>query len=106
MPLQIANRITDIRTAFEGKPVEEYRDARDAAGGPWQYAGDGIKSLYDVRDRVSGFLDDLKLTQYAAVLIVTHQCVLRQIVGILRGLSNEEILEVDVLQGEFVTFEV
>lgn len=106
VPVEVDGRISDNRTGFEGKPVDEYFAARDAADDSWAYKAAGAESLYDVQTRVEEFLEDLKAKPYNSVLVVTHQCVIRQIVGILRGLSREATDAIDVLQGDYVDFEL
>jgi broad specificity phosphatase PhoE len=105
-PIESDECINDNRTGFEGRPVEEYFKARDAASDLWAFKPAGAESLNDIRVRVEAFLADLHKRPYQAVLIVTHQGILRQIRGIINQLSKEEMLQLDIPQSEYLELEL
>lgn len=71
----VDERLGDIRSGFDGRPVADYLDAI-AADPVGARVNDG-ESLRDYRHRVDGFLDWLATLSSDCVLLVVHEETLR-----------------------------
>ena len=92
VPVVVDDRLADIRSGFEGRPVADYQAA--IAHDPLRARPHGAESLLDYRDRIRGFLDWLAAQPHSAVALVSHEEALRVLVGIAEGLPPEATVDV------------
>jgi len=98
-------RINDVLTGFEGRPVDEFRAARNNADNKWTVRLNGGESFEDEKARVKAFLDDLKKRPEATILIVTHQAISRIIYAIIKNIPNERVNELAVDNTHFIEYD-
>lgn len=89
-------RINDIRTGFEGRPSDEFRQARRAAKNRWTVRLNGGESFEDEKARVASFLQDLRARPEKCVLVVTHQAIARLIYAVSNNIPNEKVDDLKV----------
>lgn len=97
-------RLNDIRTGFDGRPVEEYfaAIAHDRLRG----RVDGAESLLDYKGRVAPFVDELRhLPPPWPVAVVAHEETLRVFQALLGGLPDEEMPSLQFDNGEILLFD-
>lgn len=104
LAVQTEPRLNDIRSGFEGRPVQDYFDAvgadrlcRRAPGG---------ESLLDYRARVLPALHDLAARPWRSVLLVVHEETMRVIVADRRGLSDRAMLDLNFGNCEVVPLQL
>lgn len=73
--IETDQRLSDIRSGFDGRPVADYLAA--IAADPVDARVKGGESLRDYQHRVGGFLRCLHVQPFACVLIVAHEETLR-----------------------------
>lgn len=105
-PIIVDARLTDINMGFEGKPVNDFKAAFAASDNAWSAHFNDGESLYDVKVRVTEFLNDLRPKEYKEVLIVTSLVIIKMINGIINDISEQEIMNFDFPQGTFKIFEL
>lgn len=106
VPTEVDARLIDNRTGFEDKTYEEYEAVLNQAADTWNFRGRDGESLNDVKARAAEFLQELKGREFQAVLVVTHEVVIKNLVGVLEGLSNQQIWDVQVPHGEYRSFDI
>lgn len=104
-PLVIDPRLNDVRMGFEGRPVREHHNALKNVDDMWSVRFNDGESLRDVKMRVESFLKQLRQQSYDSVLIVTHLSIIQIAYGLLRNLSDEASLTVEVIQGKYLEVE-
>jgi broad specificity phosphatase PhoE len=102
VPVAIDPRLNDNHTGFEGKPASEYYDALNAARDKWNTRFKDGESVEDINKRVRSFVDELRLLEYGAVLIITSEVIVQALYGVLNNLSNEEARSLHVEQGGYI----
>ena len=80
---EIDQRLADIRSGFDGRPVADYLAA--IAADPIDTRVAGGESLRDHQQRVEGFLRWLEAQPFACVLVVAHEETLRVLDAHARG---------------------
>lgn len=75
MAIETDQRLSDIHSGFDGRPVADYLAA--IAADPVEARVEGGESLRDYQRRVGGFLRWLGTRPFACVLIVAHEETLR-----------------------------
>lgn len=103
-PIQVEPRFNDIRSGFEGQPVDAYFAAvgRDR----FNIRPPGGESLRDFQARVLPALDELRRRQEQAVLVVTHEETLRVLAAHLRGLADCELESLQFGNCEIIAFDI
>jgi len=91
LPLRIEPRLADIRSGFDGKPVNDYFAA--TAHDPLHARVNGGESLLDHKARVGGFLNWLAVQPYHCVLLVAHEETLRVFRARADSLIDEQLRE-------------
>ena len=91
VPLVIEPRLADIRSGFDGSPVNEYFAA--IAHDPLHARVNGGESLLDHAARLAGFLAWLGERPYAEVLVVAHEESLRAMKAIAEGCGLESVAD-------------
>ena len=96
-PVDIDERLDDIRAGFEDKPVKEFFAALDAAPDKYNAHFNGGESIEDVKKRAKSFVDEIKGKPYQTVLVVTSKAVAQMIYAVAKDLPTSEgwKLEVD-----------
>jgi broad specificity phosphatase PhoE len=95
----VDDRLADIRSGCEGRPVPEYQAA--IAHDPLRARPDGGESLLDHRGRVVGFLAWLRAQPHRDVVLVCHEETLR----VLRS-EAEDIAPADAVDLAFANREI
>ena len=103
VPISCTPALNDIRSGFDGRPVAEYFAA--IAHDPLHARIHGGESLLDHQQRIYHFLDDLRLRQEDAVLIVAHEETLRVINAWFRHLPDNALREQHFGNGEILEFD-
>jgi probable phosphoglycerate mutase len=94
-PIDIHSDIADIRSGFDGKPVEAYFSA--IAHDPLNARVNGGESLLDHKQRVLGFIDWLRRQPQENILVVAHEETLRVFVAYFEGdVPDERLRDVDI----------
>ena len=90
IPLTVDDRLADIRSGFDGRPVADYQAA--IAHDPMHASINGGESLAMHKERVVGFLDWLRRQSHASVLLVAHEETLRVFKAFAEGLTDEAMM--------------
>lgn len=106
VPIIADSRINDVLTGFEGKPVNEFREARRNAQNRWTVRFNGGESFEDEKLRVKAFLDDLRKRPEECVLVVTHQAIARLIYAYVNQIPNEKVHDIMVSNTHCFDFEL
>jgi probable phosphoglycerate mutase len=106
LKITIDVRLNDIVSGFEGKPFTEYVAALDAAPDKWTARFNGSESIEDMKKRADDFVNELRTKNYDSVLIVTSQWIIYAIVALVKGLSNEEVWKLDLVQGNYLELDI
>lgn len=104
VPMRIDKRVNEAKIGFEGRVDLKYQSA--ALEDPLNFKIKGGENWYDVRKRVSSFLDNLREENYSCVLVVTHEFVVQVVNGIVSKLSNKEARFTRFKNTEFIEFEL
>lgn len=104
--IEIDPRLNDGRSGFEGKPFEEYMQVFNAAKNKWTARFNDGESVEDIKQRVAGFIHDLQIKDYDAVLIVTSYWLIQAILAVVRDIPLAEAWEVEVSQGGYMELEI
>ena len=83
--------LNDIRSGFDGEPVEKYFAA--VGHDRFNIVPPGGESLGEFQRRVNAFMDLLLMEDYENVLIVAHEETLRVCAARFNNLSNQEMEE-------------
>lgn len=94
--------INDIKTGFDGEPVEDYFD--HVGSNRMNKVPRNGESLSRFRDRVNQFIDSLMKEQFENVLIVAHEETMRVFTARFNGLTDQEMLELSFKNCEIVLF--
>ncbi len=89
-PIEVHEAIADIRSGFDGLPVEEYFAAIDSD--PLNARVNGGESLLDHKQRVMAFLHWLEGEGDGNILVVAHEETLRVFVAYFEGKVPDERL--------------
>lgn len=106
LKIQVDPRLNDIRSGFEGKHFKEYIAALDAAPNRWTARFSGGESIEDTKLRSAAFVENLRTKDYAAVLVVTSEWIIRAIIADVQQISNEEAWNLEVVQGGYLELDV
>ena len=96
--------IADIRSGFDGQPVKDYQSA--IAPDRLHMRVHGGESLIDHKLRVTGFLDWMQQLDAKHILVVAHEETLRVVSGYFRGLADQEMIDLQIANGEILHFEL
>lgn len=96
VPTIADSRLNDVLTGFEGKPVKDFRAARQNAENQWTVRLNGGESFEDEKARVRSFLNDLQKRSEKCVLVVTHQAIARLIYASVHNLPNKQVDDIKV----------
>lgn len=97
------DRIADIRSGLEGRPVADYFDATQ--GDRLHLRINGGESLLDYRERVSGFIGWLAKQGFSSVLVIAHEETLRVFKALSEGLDDEAMESLAFANCEYVVFD-
>jgi probable phosphoglycerate mutase len=89
-PIEVHPGIIDIRSGFDGRPVEEYFAA--IAHDPLNARVNGGESLLDHKQRVLGFIHWLEQQPQENILVIAHEETLRVFVSYFEGSTTDEKL--------------
>jgi len=106
LKVTVDSRLNDGPTGFEGKPFQEYDAALAAAPNRWTAHFNDGESIEDIKKRVAGFMDELRVKPYDSVLIITSLWIIFAMMAHIKGLSNEEAWNLDVEQGTYLEIEI
>lgn len=90
LPIETHPDIADIRSGFEGKPVDDYFAA--VAHDPLNARANGGESLLDHKQRVLGFIDWLEMQPEENILVVAHEETMRVFIAYFEGGIPDEKL--------------
>lgn len=103
-PIEARPELNDIRSGFDGRPVQEYFAA---TGHDRLHArANGGESLLDYRARVLPFLEWLRAQPYREVLVVAHEETLRVLVTELEGLRLEAMPDLGFDNAALLRYEI
>jgi len=95
-------RLSDIKTGFESKPVQDFLEYIEPD--PLYLKAPGGESFQDLKSRIHSFMDDLCKTREECILIVTHMDPAKVIKGLLQSLSDAEMWSLEVQNCELLEF--
>jgi len=77
IPIKIDSRINEIRSGMEGEIYDTYKEkqkelAKEKGVETREVRINDGESFNDLKERVAGFVEELKLQKYKIVLVVTH----------------------------------
>jgi alpha-ribazole phosphatase len=99
-PIDVHADIIDIRSGFEGKPVDEYFAA--IAHDPLKARINDGESQLDHKQRVLGFIDWLKNQPEKNILVVAHEETLRVFAAYFEGgIANENLRDIHIDNCEY-----
>lgn len=104
VPIEARPELDDIRSGFDGRPVEDYFAA--AGGDRLHRRLNGGESLLDYRERVLGFVDWLRPLGYEQVLAVAHEETLRVLHAHFTGLPPESLDELHFDNAALLDYEL
>ena len=96
--------LNDIRTGFDGKPVDEYFSA--VGHNRFNLVPKGGESLSQFKHRVNAFIDVLLVEDYGNVLIVAHEETMRVFAARFNHLSDQQMDSLSFANCEHLTFRV
>jgi probable phosphoglycerate mutase len=92
--------LVDIRSGFEGMPVDDYFSA--IADDPVNARINGGESLLDHKKRVLGFIDWLKQQPQENILVIAHEETLRVFVAYFEGpVPDEQLRDIHIGNCEY-----
>lgn len=103
-PIDSHSLINDIRSGFDSQPVAEYFAA--IAHDRLHAQVNGGESLLQHKERVLNFLDWLHLQPQQTLLVVAHEETLRVFIAHFKHLTNEQMLDLNIGNCEYVIFEI
>lgn len=89
-------RLGEMKIGFEGKDAKYYFDAVKKFGDHLDFKAENGESYADVKNRVQKFLEDLKKTKHARVLIVTHEMGVRVARAIFNELGDHDTISTPI----------
>lgn len=89
VPLRADDRLADIRSGFDGRPVADYLQA--IALDPVDGRVNGGESLRDYQRRVNGFLHWLGAQPWGCVLLVAHEETLRVLAAFYQSIDLVDV---------------
>jgi broad specificity phosphatase PhoE len=98
------SELNDIRSGFEGQPVERYFAA--VGHDRMNTVPPGGESLRQYQQRVNGFIDELVRQPYRKVLVVAHEETLRVFAARFQGLSDDALQALSFANCEYECFKV
>ncbi len=96
--------LNDIRTGFDGKPVDEY--FAEVGDDRFNFVPKGGESLGQFIHRINGFIDVLLMEEYENVLVVAHEETMRVFAARFNKLSNEEMAALSYNNCEYLQFKI
>jgi probable phosphoglycerate mutase len=104
-PIEEHSAISDIRSGFDGKTVNEYFAA--IAHDPLNARVNGGESLLDHKRRVLGFIDWLRQQPEANILVVAHEETLRVFIACFEGnIPDERLRDINVGNCEYRCYQL
>jgi probable phosphoglycerate mutase len=104
LAVTLDDRLADIRSGCEGRPVAEYQAA--IAHDPLNAQPNGGESLLDYRARVARFLAWLKQQSHGEVVLVCHEETLRVLRSEAEGIAPADAIDLAFGNGEVYAFEL
>ncbi len=102
--IETSSMINDIRSGFDGRPVEEYMSA--IAHDRLHASCNGGESLLHHKQRILGFIGWLKRQNEKVVLVIAHEETLRVAAGYYKNLSDQDMLDQTFANCEYFSFEL
>lgn len=100
LPIEVHPAIADIRSGFDGLPVDDYFAA--TAHDPLDARINGGESLRDHKRRVLGFIEWLKTQPKENILVVAHEETLRVFIAYFEGnVPDERLRDLHIGNCEF-----
>jgi broad specificity phosphatase PhoE len=101
----VDGRINDRKTGgFDGRPSSEFLESiKEDMFNIKPVSGE---SFQDEKKRVVSFLEDLKKTEYNAILVIAHQDTIQIVSGHFNGLSDKEMYDLKVDNCKIVEFNI
>ena len=96
--------LNDIRTGFDGKPVDEY--FASVGHDRFNIVPKGGESLSQFKHRTNAFIDVLLMEDYGDILIVAHEETMRVFAARFNHLSDQEMDALSFGNCEFLSFRV
>lgn len=104
-PIDVHPDIIDIRSGFDGKPVDEYFAA--IAHDPINARINGGESQLDHKQRVLGFIEWLKEQPQENILVVAHEETLRVFTAYFEGnICDEALRDIHIDNCEYRHFKL
>lgn len=104
LTLQSHPALNDIRSGFEGRPVNEYFAATQTD--PLHIAANGGESLLMHKQRVLGYLDWLRRQTCHTILSIAHEETLRVFYAWFHQLPDERLRDLHFANCEIIQFEM
>jgi alpha-ribazole phosphatase len=94
--------LNDIRTGFDGKPVDDYFSA--VGHDRFNIVPKGGESLSQFKHRTNAFIDVLLMEDYGDILIVAHEETMRVFAARFNHLSDQEMDSLSFANCELLSF--
>jgi probable phosphoglycerate mutase len=99
-PIDVHADIIDIRSGFDGRPVDEYFAA--TRHDPLHARVNGGESQLDHKQRVLGFIDWLRTQPQDNILVVAHEETLRVFIACFEGnIADEQLRDITIGNCEY-----
>jgi len=96
--------LNDIRTGFDGKPVDEYFAA--VGSDRFNKIPKGGESLSQFKHRINAFIDVLLMEDYGNILVVAHEETMRVFAARFNHLSDQEMDSLSFGNCEILSFRI
>ena len=96
--------LNDIRTGYDGKPVDDYLTA--VGHDRFNIVPKGGESLGQFKHRVNAFIDILLMEEYGNILIVAHEETMRVFAARFNNLFDQEMELLSFANCELLSFRI
>ncbi|MGM5480863.1 MAG: histidine phosphatase family protein [Nanobdellota archaeon] len=103
-PHKTDGRLNDRYTGFDGKPINDFYET--IRHDPLHARPPGGETLQEAKQRVNEFLNELKTKHYDNVLIVTHSIVVKLLLLLIQGKSDNAIFAMEISPGSARTITI
>ena len=106
VPIVADTLINEYITGFEGRNIQEWREALEKQENPWPKAFNNGESMESAFNRAEEFIEFLRRSPYDSVLVITHGFFVEALYGISQGFSGESAMGHLVPQGEYIEISI
>lgn len=102
-PIVIDPLLNENKMGFEGKPLDDWFNALAENEDGWNMRFNGGESMADALKRTKHFVEKLKQSKHASILVVTHGFHVEALIGLSKQKDGPNVMGQLVPQGQFAT---